>query len=142
MIKRYFTVVFIVVLISPISGLFCCKAEEAIKKVDVNTIITFWQKAGIGTYGTFAQTYEKAKTCFPVGEVIEGYPEKLKGVVGCVNDIRRTAHLVEKDGFNPDDMCGISLRAGSDGIISHDIVLVISKDIGKIAGVYHVGWGR
>lgn len=141
--NSYFAILIIAVLLAPLSGVPHCKAEETSESVDVNGILTFWQHAGGGKYGTFSETHEKAKSSFPVGEVIEGYPEKLnESMLDCRNDILRITHLVETHGLNPQEMCGISLRAGSDGIISHDIILVILKDTGKIAGVYHAQWGR
>lgn len=31
---------------------------------------------------------------------------------------------------------------GGDGILSHDVILVVEKIDGRVLGVYHVPWGR
>jgi hypothetical protein len=89
-------------------------------------------------FNEYPEVLAEAKRIFVAGRVVKGYPNNFPPG----NVYQRVAGQLKREGVDREGLRGIRLFSGGDGIISHDIVLVVVDKTGETIGVYHVPWGR
>jgi hypothetical protein len=91
------------------------------------------------SYYEFPKVLVEAKQIFVVTGVLEGYPDVLPFFA---NYTHRISDVLEREGIDEEGLKGVVLFGGGDGILNHDIVVVVVHETGEVIGVYDVMWGR
>ena len=88
--------------------------------------------------------WKKAVEVFPRASAIEGYPDSVGDPTSRRSLSARSmlSAQFERDGVKVDDVEAVTLFFGDDGLLSRDVVLVVSKVQRTIVGVYQAFHGR
>ncbi len=91
------------------------------------------------SYYEFSKVLTEAKQVFVVNGVLEGYPNVLPLFA---NFSHRISDVLEQERIVEQGLKGVLLFGGGDGILNHDIVVVVVHKTGEVVGVFDVMWGR
>ncbi len=90
-------------------------------------------------FSEFAEVYARATALYVPGRVVEGYPDVFPDRYDARH---RVSHRLKAQGVDPETVAAIVLFDGGDGILAHDVVLVLKSKDSRVVAVYHVAWGR
>ena len=113
-------------------------AEALPETIPESAVKQFRQFCFEHKFNEYSKVHAQAKRLFVVGGIVEGYPDVLPSG----NAYHRIADQLKREGKDQEGLRAITLFGGGDGIVSHDIVLVVVDKTGEVIGVYHVRWGR
>jgi hypothetical protein len=90
------------------------------------------------------KVWKEASRVFPRGFSIAGYPDTFQGRLPRQpnNAVKQIEPQLLKDNLKLEDLEGVTLFKGDNGIVQVDIILVLRKVDKRIVGVYQRWWGR
>ncbi len=91
------------------------------------------------SYYEFPKVLAEAKQVFVTSGILEGYPDVLPFFA---NYTQRISDVLKREGIDEEGLKGVLLFGGGDGILNHDIVVVVVHGTGEVVGVFDVMWGR
>ncbi len=81
---------------------------------------------------------------FPEGFSIDGYPDAFKSRLPRQppNAVKLIEPQLVRDNLQVDDLEGVTLFEGDNGVVQVDVILVLRRVDKRIVGVYQRWWGR